>query len=288
MSAISYAAANVLRLLPRAAISRAMGHLADVRWTPLLGRAVVGAYTRAYDVELGEAAQTSDWASFDAFFTRSLRAGARSVDMGDGAIVSPADGRLESTGPVEDDATFTVKGRPYSVEELVGSADEARRYRGGQGGVIYLSPRDYHRVHAPVAGEIRSIRSLPGDFLPVNSVGVEHFPNLFARNRRVAIAIDTPPESGLGRVTVVMVAAMIVGRITVSGIDARDVPLGSHALQPGLRLERGDEIAVFHLGSTAVMFVEPCANAAWVSRNDARVRYGQRLLAVQGKPGARG
>jgi phosphatidylserine decarboxylase len=280
MSALSYAAANVLRLLPRATISRAMGQLADVRWSPSLGRAVVGAYSRVYDVRLEEAAQASGWASFDAFFTRPLREGARVIDDAPDAIVCPADGRLDSLGVVDAKSRFFVKGRPYAVEELVGSADEARRYEGGLGCVVYLSPRDYHRVHSPVLGEIRSIRSLPGDYFPVNAVGVAHFPNLFARNRRVAIAIDTPEEAGLGRVTVVMVAAMIVGRITVSGIDARDVPFGHHAFAPGRNVARGDEIGVFHLGSTAVVFFEKRAEAAWTPAPGTKVRYGERLLTA--------
>lgn len=284
MSAFSYAAANVLRLLPRATIGRAMGQLADIRWTPSLGRAVVGAYSRMYDVRLEEAAQKSGWASFDAFFTRPLRDGARIVDPASDAIVSPADGRLDSLGVVDLQSTFTVKGRPYSVEELVGSKDEARRYEGGLGCVVYLSPRDYHRVHSPVAGEIRSIRSIAGDYFPVNAVGVAHFPNLFARNRRVAIAIDTPERAGLGRVTVVMVAAMIVGRITVAGVLARDVPFGHHAFAPGRTVARGEEIGVFHLGSTAVVFFEKRAQATWAVPAESQVRYGERLLTSHAGP----
>jgi phosphatidylserine decarboxylase len=280
MSALSYAAANVLRLLPRATIGRAMGQLADIRWSPSLGRAVVGAYSRVYDVRLEEAAQSSGWTSFDAFFTRPLREGARAIDDAADAIVCPADGRLDSLGVVDEESSFTVKGRPYSVEELVGSKEEARRYQGGLGCVVYLSPRDYHRVHAPVDGEVRSIRSLPGDYFPVNAVGVAHFPNLFARNRRVSIAIDTPEATGIGRVTVVMVAAMIVGRITVAGVDARDVPFGHHTFAPGRSVQRGDEIGVFHLGSTAVVFVESRARAAWTCGALAHVQYGERLLTA--------
>jgi phosphatidylserine decarboxylase len=288
MSALSYAAANVLRLLPRATISRAMGQLADIRWSPSLGRAVVGAYTRVYDVRLEDAAQASGWASFDAFFTRPLRDGARTIDPAKDAIVCPADGRLDSMGPVDGTSTFTVKGRGYAVHELVGGAEEARRYQGGLGCVVYLSPRDYHRVHSPVDGEIRSIRSLPGDYFPVNEVGVAHFPNLFARNRRVAIAIDTPESSGLGRVTVVMVAAMIVGRITVSGVDARDVPFGHHEFTPGRKIARGEEIGVFHLGSTAVVFFEKCAEAVWTPSAGVSVRYGERLLTAHAAGGSSG
>jgi phosphatidylserine decarboxylase len=281
MSALSYAAANVLRLLPRASIGRAMGQLADVQWSPTLGRAVVGAYSRLYDVRLDEAAQESGWASFDAFFTRPLREGARVVDAAEDAIVSPADGRLDSLGRIDDRARFLVKGRPYAVDELVGSADEAARYEGGLACVVYLSPRDYHRVHAPIDGEVRTIRSLPGDYFPVNQVGVAHFPRLFARNRRVAIAIDAGAATGLGRVTVVMVAAMIVGRITVSGVDARDVPIGLHTLSPGRQVARGGEVGVFHLGSTAVVLVEARARAEWARRAGDHVRYGERLLTAR-------
>ena len=95
---------------------------------------------------------------------------------------------------------------------------------------------------------------MPGDYFPVNAIGERHIPGLFARNRRVAILIDT---ERFGRVTVVMVSAMIVGRVSVTGIDARDVPFGTHTLSPPLRVERGDEIGIFRLGSTAVVFVEP-------------------------------
>lgn len=280
MSALSYAAANILRLLPRARISRALGHLADVEWNPAVGRAVVGAYSRVYDVVLDEAADDSGWASFDAFFTRPLRVGARKIDMAESAIVSPADGRLDSLGPVDEASTFMVKRRPYSVLELVGSKEEADRYRGGLGCVVYLSPRDYHRVHSPVAGVVTAVRSLPGDYYPVNSVGVAHVPNLFARNRRVAIVIDTAATSDIGHVTVVMVAAMIVGRITVTGIDAWDVPLGTHHPEPGRVVARGDEIGMFHLGSTAVVFFERRARGTWTRAAGDSVRYGERILST--------
>ena len=280
MSALTYAAANVLRLLPRASIGRAMGQLADIRWTPSLGRAVVGAYSRVYDVQLQEAAQSSGWPSFDAFFTRPLKDGARVIDAAADAVVSPADGRLDSLGVIDARSAFVVKGRPYSVEELVGDAEEAKRYRGGLGCVVYLSPRDYHRVHSPVEGEIRTIRSLPGDYFPVNEMGVAHFPNLFARNRRVAITIDTPAAVGLGRVTVVMVAAMIVGRITVSGVEGRDVPMGVHTPRPARPVRRGEEIGMFHLGSTAVVFFEERARGVWAHGAAAHIRYGERLLTT--------
>jgi phosphatidylserine decarboxylase len=278
MSALTYATAHLLRVVPRARVSRAFGKLADVQWSPAVGRAVVGLYSRLYDVHFDECVEREGWASFDAFFTRRLRDGVRPMPRDPRVVVSPADGRIESMGRIDSGSTFVVKGRPYRVEELVGDAEEAKRFAGGAGCVVYLSPRDYHRVHAPVDGTVSRVRSMPGDYYPVNSIGLKHVPNLFARNRRVAIEIDTPPEVGLGRVTVVMVVAMIVGRITVTGIDAHDVPLEDHAFDSPMRVSRGDEIGVFHLGSTAVVFLEKRAAGRWLVE-EGPVRFGEGLAA---------
>jgi phosphatidylserine decarboxylase len=170
-----------------------------------------------------------------------------------------------------------VKGRPYRVDELVGDVNEARRYEGGGACVIYLSPRDYHRVHTPAAGKLVCVRSMPGDYYPVNSIGLDYVPNLFVRNRRVALVIDTPD---LGRVTVVMVAAMVVGRITVVGNEARDVPYGTYDLEKPIDLARGDEIGMFHLGSTAVLFFEPKGFGRFVAK-EGPIRMGQALAEAR-------
>lgn len=273
MTAITYATAQLLRVLPRTRITRAMGRLADYAWPEPLGKAVVGLYCRAYNVELDECAKASGFTSFDEFFTRELREGARKMPDDPRIAVSPADGRIDSIGRI-DGRAFTVKGRPYQVDELLGDSEEAKRYEGGHGCVVYLSPRDYHRVHSPVEGSIVHVRSMPGDYYPVNAVGVKHVHNLFVRNRRVSIAIDTPPEAGFGRVTIVMVAAMVVGRITVTGIDERDVSEGLHTYEPPMRVARGDEIGIFRLGSTAVVFFEKKAELAWLA-DEGPVRFGQ-------------
>jgi phosphatidylserine decarboxylase len=279
MTAITYATAQILRVLPRTRITRAMGRLADYAWPEPIGKAVVNLYCRAYDVEMDECAKRSGFASFDEFFTRALKHDARKMPDDLRIAVSPADGRVDSMGRV-DGRAFHVKGRPYQVDELVGDPAEARRYDGGVGCVVYLSPRDYHRVHSPVSGKIAVVRSMPGDYYPVNTIGVRHVHNLFVRNRRVAIAIDTPPESGFGRVTVVMVAAMVVGRITVAGLDARDVPLGVYPYDPQLEVARGDEIGIFRLGSTAVVFFERQAHVKWLVE-DGPVRFGQPFAVCQ-------
>ena len=260
-----------------------MGRLADYAWPEPIGKAVVDLYCRAYDVEMDECAKSSGFASFDEFFTRALKQGARKMPEDPRIAVSPADGRIDSMGPVGDATSrraFYVKGRPYQVDELVGDPEEAKRYDGGTGCVVYLSPRDYHRVHSPVQGKIAVVRSMPGDYYPVNAIGVRHVHNLFVRNRRVAIAIDTPPESGFGRVTVVMVAAMVVGRITVAGLESRDVPFGDHPYNPPLEVARGDENGIFRLGSTAVVFFEPQAKVKWLVE-EGPIRFGQPFAGHQ-------
>ncbi|HEY5146464.1 MAG TPA: archaetidylserine decarboxylase [Polyangiaceae bacterium] len=288
MSAVTYATAQILRVLPRQRIGRALGRLADSRWPTPVGRAVVGLYSKIYDVSLDDyvaVGEAPTWSSFDAFFTRRLRAGARAVDRDPRAVLSPADGRIESMARIDEGGTFVVKGRPYAVEELVGDAREASRFVGGVGFVVYLSPRDYHRVHSPVSGHIRRIRSMPGDYFPVNAIGMRHVPNLFCRNRRVAIEIDADGgDGGLARVTVIMVVAMIVGRITTIGSDAYDVPVGVHTFDPPLKVARGDELGVFHLGSTAVVLVEPTRErraGTWLV-TEGPVRYGEALYRSAG------
>ena len=260
-----------------------MGRLVDLELPPWISRVAVGAYVRAYDVDLDEAEPLNGrgaYESFDAFFTRALRDGARPVaDPGHG-LICPADGRLDAVGPVEQDGEISVKGRPYRAADLLASDEAVQRYLGGQFAVIYLSPRDYHRVHAPVAGRITEVRSCPGDLFPVNSVSEQHIPGFLVRNRRVAIEITTDHA---GIVTVVMVAAMIVGRITVTGIEGRDVPLGTHRPAP-IPLDCGEELAVFHLGSTAVIFTEPDAVPP-IDRPLGPIRLGEPMSVNGGENG---
>lgn len=274
MTVATYAAAQILRVLPRTQITRAVGRLVDLPLSPRVSRAVVGIYARAYDVNMGEAQPANgSFESFDAFFTRRLRDGQRPICDDAGAIVAPSDGDVVALGTVEPRGRFRIKGKEYQAEDLVGHAEDARRYEGGQFAVIYLSPRDYHRVHSPVEGRLRLVRSMPGDLYPVNSIGERHVRSLFARNRRVAIVIDAADGH---RVTVVMVSAMIVGRVTVTGVPGRDAPFGTHELAPAIELARGDEIGIFHLGSTAVVFVEPGVSTPW-TRELGPIQLGQRL-----------
>lgn len=270
MSVATFAAAQILKVLPRVRLSHAVGRLCEAPLSPGVSRAIAGVYSRAYRVNLAEALPTpAPYPTFDAFFTRALRPGARPI--ADAPIVSPADGLIAASGPIDRGSRLFVKGQPYEVGELLGDPREAARYSGGSFAVVYLSPRDYHRVHSPVDGRISLIRGIPGDLYPVNSIGERHVPRLFVRNNRVTIVIDS---EGSARVSVVMVGATIVGRISVSVIDAPAAPPGDTLIDPPVRVKKGDEIGVFHLGSTAVVLVEP-GHALGRALGD--VRLGQSL-----------
>lgn len=272
MSVATFAAAQLIKALPRVRLSRAVGRLCGQQLPAPVLKLIADLYCRAYRVDMKEvAAHPGGYACFDDFFTRRLRGGVRPISPD--RIVSPADGLLSATGPVDAGTRILVKGSFYEVGELVGDYSDAARYAGGSYCVIYLSPRDYHRVHSPADGVVSVVRKMPGDLFPVNSIGERFVPRLLAKNERVAIGIDTPE---LGRVTVVMVGAMIVGRISVVALPEATVPSGCWEPDQPLCVRRGDEIGVFHLGSTVVLFVE---SHAALCRGEGPLRYGTSLLA---------
>ncbi len=279
MGVMTFAAAQLLRVLPRNTISRAMGALCEAQVPAPLMRGIVAAYSRAYDVAVDEACPSNlPYTSFDAFFTRKLREGARAIEGDERTFVAPADGKLVDVGVADPRGTLQVKGKPYTLEELLGDPGLARDLSGGGFGVVYLSPRDYHRVHAPCAGKIVRVRAIEGDRYPVTRIGEEHVPQLFVKNRRVVVEIDSP---AWGRVAVVLVGAMIVGRMTVVGIDQPDVQ-GEHLPSPPIELARGDELGRFHLGSTVVFVVPPGRFDGFV-RSPGEVSYGQSLAVAKSK-----
>lgn len=277
MSLATFAAAQILRVLPKARITHAVGRLCEQPLPSLVSAMVSRVYCRAFNVNMHEAAAShGSYRTFDAFFTRPLRAGTRKVDTA--WLTSPSDGKLSALGPVDDASRIFVKGQPYEVAELLGSHEEARRFVGGSYCVVYLSPRDYHRVHSPVDGKIAEVRAIEGELYPVNSIGERHIPRLFARNRRVVIQIDT---SGHGRIALVMVGALVVGKISVNVLGSGDVAEGSHPIQPPMPVRRGDELGAFHLGSTCVLLTE-VTSAFHVG--EGSVLMGQALSAREHRP----
>ena len=256
MSAAGRLAAGALSF---PALSRLAGALADARLPGPLLRAAIRAFVRAYRVDLAEAADPLDsFGSFDAFFTRRLREGVRPVDARPGLLCSPADARLQTCGPIGPDGRLEqIKGLHYELGALLGSAAEAERFRGGHHAVFYLSPTDYHRVHAPCTGAVARWRYLPGRLYPVNGLAVRNVPGLFAVNERVVVQLESPE---LGLLAVVLVGATNVGRMTLSFVPGFATNVGQPAREerpePRPTLGRGDELGVFHLGSTVVLLSE--------------------------------
>jgi phosphatidylserine decarboxylase len=270
VSVATYAFAQLLRVLPRTGLSHAVGRLCETTLPAGISRAVTGAYIRAYGVDMQDVAEGT-YGTFDAFFTRPLRNGARKI--ADAPVVSPADGKLTASGVIDAASKILVKGRPYAVADLVGDPAQGASFAGGSFAVIYLSPRDYHRVHCPVDGRLTLARGISGDLYPVNSIGENHVPDLFVKNQRVALTIDSP---AVGPVVAILVGAMIVGKITISAIDASETPLGIYRFEPPLDVRRGDEVGMFHLGSTVVLLTGPGAS---LSRAHGHVKCGQSLVS---------
>lgn len=274
-------AADVLRVLPRKRISRAMGRLARGPWPGPITRTAISVYERAYGVDLADFdVPEGGFSSLEAFFTRSLRPGARPADPDPRAIVSPADGTLADCGPIDAGSTLLVKGRSYDVGTLLADADEGARYAGGWFAMVYLHPRDYHRVHAPVAGTVRRVRHVPGTLYPVNAIGEDHVEGLFTQNERVAVFL----EDGSGRPPVVtlLIGALGVGRITLafSDLETNVGPNGvreDRTIDPPVRLDRCDEIGTFHMGSTAVVVVPPGGGVLEGASAGDRIRIGNRI-----------
>ena len=272
-----YLASRIVRHLPRQSISKAVGKACDAPLPEKLSRFVVSTYAKAYHVDMQDVEpRTEPYVSFDDFFTRRLVPGARPMPERPGVVVSPADGFLQAVGRVESGCRIVVKGRPYDVSRLVGDEKEAKKYTGGQFAVVYLSPSDYHRVHAPIDGHVPWIRGIAGDLFPVNKIGEKATRSLLVENERVVVPIDTKDQ---GRLLVILVGAMIVGRISVTMLDKPDVPPGVHMFSSPFSLRRGDELGAFHLGSTVVLLSAPGA-PAW-TRDPGQIRVGASLETSQ-------
>ena len=260
-------------------LSRLTGRLADLRLPSWLLVPLIAAYARHFGVALDEAADSVDsYPTFNAFFTRRLREGARPVADGPGLVVSPSDSRLSGIGPLPPDQTLEqIKGHRYTIGALLGSAEDAAAFRTGVQATLYLGPGMYHRVHSPVDGEIRAWRYVPGRLFPVNPPAVRSIPGLFTRNERVALFLESP---SFGPVALVLVGAANVGRITLAFADlvtntgaapARVRPQSPIPVRPG------QELATFNLGSTVVLLVaDPSLLPVGLGAGDL-VRMGQAL-----------
>ena len=242
------------RLLPERAMTRLAGALAQSQ-RPWLARALIRYFLSRHAVNLAEAAQSDPLAypSFNAFFTRALRADVR--PMTNSAFVCPVDGAISQLGRIEQGQIFQAKGQYYSTLALLGGDSTlAAQVENGHFCTLYLSPKDYHRVHMPCAGRLIQMIYVPGRLFSVNPANARHIPGLFARNERVICAFDSPA----GPFIVVLVGATIVGSIatvwhgTVNPTHGREPAHWGYAGQ-NIELAQGAEMGHFQLGSTVIV-----------------------------------
>ncbi|QRQ13874.1 archaetidylserine decarboxylase [Acinetobacter pittii] len=240
-------------LVPQHQLSRVVGKVAASE-NPVVKNAVIHAFKAKYGIDLSIAEQGNalKYKSFNDFFTRALKEGVRLIDENADSIVSPADGAISQIGKITAGEVFQAKGQSFSVEKLIGDPQLAQPFQDGKFATVYLSPRDYHRVHMPFAGTLTETLYVPGELFSVNQVTAENVPGLFARNERMVCLFDTE----LGRMAVVLVGAMIVAGIETVA-TGKVKPSGRIELQHHqLKLEKGAELGRFYLGSTAVILFE--------------------------------
>lgn len=276
-------------LLPQHFLSRQVHRLARCRVKPVKN-ALIGSFVRHFRPDMSDAAEPEprEYPSFNAFFTRSLRPGARPCDPDPRAVICPVDGTVSQIGRLDGLRMLQAKGHAYSVEALLGGASQwTERFAGGSFATLYLAPYNYHRIHMPVAATLKAAWFVPGRLFSVNAVTAAAVPGLFARNERVVCAFEEGPFA----FALALVGALFVGSIATvwhgdvtpcSPRRAAQLPLDTgHA--PG-RLDRGAELGRFNMGSTVILLLPP-GTAEWppALQPGSPVRVGQ-IIARRGSP----
>jgi len=272
--------------LPAKALSRLMYALSHSE-NPWLSQRLISTVLKRYAVNLDEA-EISDptlYRSFNAFFTRSLKPNARPLDPAIDALLSPADGVISQCGAIDGDQIFQAKGRSYSLRALLGGAEDiASRFQNGWFATIYLSPKDYHRVHMPAAGMLLETVLIPGRLFSVQPFTVERIDALFARNERLSCIFQHP--NGYPFAQVLVAAVNVSGIETVWGAE-HTPPYASRIhhkrfLDAQVNLARGAEMGRFNFGSTVILLMPPNAVVHSPLEAGMAVKMGERIgtLAV--------
>ncbi len=273
------------RLLPQHALARIIHRLARARFAPLKN-ALIAAFVRGFRPEMSDAAEPDPlrYASFNEFFTRSLKPGVRRVDSDARSVVSPVDGAVSQIGYLEELTLLQAKGRTYRLDALLAADAWTSRFVGGAFATLYLAPRDYHRIHMPAAAALRAGWYVPGRLFSVNATTAAAVESLFARNERVVCAFET--ESHLP-FAMVLVGALFVGSIATqwhgeitprSPREPLELPIPASA-QP---LRKGAEMGRFNMGSTVILLF-PRDTVVWLPDLAAgsRVLVGQPLARLR-------
>lgn len=243
-------------ILPQHALSRVVGWIASST-SSTIKNTFIRWFVKRYQVDMSQALEQDPLAytSFNDFFTRALKPDARPIDTHPQSIVCPADGAISQLGTIQNGRVFQAKGQDYTLLELIGGDEAlAQEFNDGHFATVYLSPRDYHRVHMPYGGKLRSMVSVPGQLFSVNTSTANNVPRLFARNERAVAIFDTD----LGPMAVILVGAMIVAGIEtvwdgqIAPFASREILTSNYPYQ-NLELAKGAEMGRFKLGSTAII-----------------------------------
>ena len=253
-------------------LSRLMYWATRCSWRPWKN-ALIRLFIHNYNVDMSLAEKSSahEFETFNDFFTRSLKPAVRPITPVRDGLVSPVDASISALGTIEDNRIFQAKGKEYSLEDLLNGADDyIGRYRNGNFITLYLSPRDYHRIHIPADGELLSMTYIPGRLFSVNPATTDRIDNLFARNERVVTTFN----SATGMFSVIFIGAIFVGSMETVW-HGQVTPAGERELrvwnyEPGTVFKQGDEIGRFNMGSTVIVLTEPnnfnwCVSAEWVA-----------------------
>ena len=270
----------LLSVLPKHAMSRAAGRLANRPLSPKLREPVLRRFSRIFGAVPEEAElPLTEYASINTFFTRQLKPGLRPIAAE--SIVSPVDGAVGAYGPVADDVLVQAKGRNYSLAALVGDPALAHGMNGGTFATLYLAPKDYHRIHVPIDGDIVAATYIPGELWPVNVYAVTHVADLFAVNERIVVTIRG--RAG-GTMVVVLVGATMVGTTCVAFDDlhtnARRREVQRRSYDPPIPVRAGGPLGHFEFGSTVIVVCSREAGALDPIEVGATVRMGQRMGRV--------
>lgn len=272
--------AGLQYLLPHHLLSRLVYALLRVRFTPVKN-AQIWAIAALAGVDWSEARydSASNYPDFNTFFTRELAAGARPLDPDPAALVSPSDGRISQCGRITTDRILQAKGHSYSLRALLANDPSASEFSNGFFYTLYLSPKDYHRVHMPMAGKLQRMIHVPGRLFSVAPYTVRRVPNLFARNERVISLFETAQ----GPLAVILVGAMLVSSMetvwagTITPPRGRRVVTGDWSRRD-IRLGKGQEMGRFNMGSTVIVLLPAQAVSSLAELGpDDYVLMGQKL-----------
>lgn len=273
-------------IMPQLYLTQLAGWFAQQKWGAVT-HFVIKVFAKKYNVDMSEAKKEnfSDYESFNQFFIRELKDDARKINENPTALCLPADGRVSQIGHIDDERLLQAKGHFFSLSDLLAGDEElVNTFKNGEFSTIYLSPRDYHRVHMPCDATLRKMIYVPGDLFSVNPFLAEHVPNLFARNERVICVFDT----AFGPMVQILVGATITASMSTvwAGVinppRTGEVKVWTYQGDSAIKLTKGQEMGAFQLGSTVInLFPANSVTLAEHLEVDVPVRMGEILATMK-------